>query len=87
MAVKKFVVTYKSEFGHTGGKVMTGLELAELYGFSDCSGEEVLRVWEIFDDGSLIPCRFWGSCTVPLNVLYVHRIGNYEPYEYEWPEH
>lgn len=82
------MVTWQS--GATGGyyeKEMTGSELAKLYGFSDCTGDEVLRVWEVYKDGSLVPCEFWGSCYSPMNVLMVHRFGNYEPYEYEWDEH
>lgn len=85
--MKKFVVTYKHEEIGVMCKVMTGSELAMLYGFSDCSDVEVLRVWEVGNDGHLIPCTFWGSYTAPFNYLYVYRIGNYEPYEYEWPEH
>lgn len=84
----KFVVTWKSGFdGEICCKVMTGNQLANLYGFSDCSDDEVLKVWEVYKDGSLIPCEFWGSTYHPKNILMVHRYGNYEPYEYEWPEH
>lgn len=85
--MKMFVVTYKTEFGGIECHVMTGNKLAEKYGFSDCSCEEILRVWEVGNDGNLIPCRFWNNWSAPHNVLCIHRLGNYEPYEYEWAEH
>ena len=85
---RQFVVTWKSgDDDEILCRVMTGYQLAGLYGFSDCSGDEVLKVWEVYSDGSLIPCEFWGNYYYPMNVLMVHRLGNYEPYEYEWDEH
>lgn len=87
--MKKFMVSYKS--GMTGSyyeKEMTGGELAELYGFSDCTGDDVLSVCEIMPfDGRLVRCRIWEEYPREHNVLYVHRNGNFEPYEYEWDEH
>lgn len=47
----KYVVTYKTEFG-VGCRIMTGHELAEMYGFSDCSDEEVLFVYRVLEGGS-----------------------------------
>lgn len=87
--MKRFVVTYYvgGSSSDLGCKVVTGNQLAEMYGFSDCTGDEIIRVWELYSDGNLIPCEFWGSTYSPMNVLMVHRAGNYEPYEYEWPEH
>lgn len=86
--MKNFVVTYRSGCDETVNcAIMTGNQLTNMYGFSDCTGDEILRVWEVYDDGDLVPCEFWSACYAPYNVLYVHRLGNYEPYEYEWPEH
>lgn len=82
------MVTWKSGCdGETLCNMMDGYQLAWMYGFSDCTDDEVLRVWEPDSKGELIPCEFWGSLHFPKNVLMVHRLGNYEPYEYEWPEH
>ena len=84
--MEKYVVTYKTEFGGIGCKIMTGQELAEMYGFSDCSGEEVLHVYRTMEDGHLYDCPFHGSWKAPLNRLIVNR-DLYDTVEYEWPEH
>lgn len=81
--MRKFVVTYRYDNGSAVCNVMEGNELAKLYGFSDCTDVEVLRIWEVARDGDLLLCRFWDD----RNVLFVYRLGNYEPYEYEWDEH
>ena len=80
-----FSVTYVAD-GVEHTRSMNGNELAKLYGFSDCTGVDILEVHEIVN-GRKIRCEIWGSCYAPYNVIYVHRFGNYEPYEYEWPEH
>ena len=85
--MEKFVVTCKSEIEHkTFCDMLTGYELAEMYAFAENDEEIILRIWEPTDDGDLIPCRFWGDYYGCKTVLYVHRFGNYEPYEYEYPE-
>lgn len=81
--MRKFAVTYRYDNRSAICSVMEGNELARLYGFSDCTDVEVLKIWEVARDGDLVPCWFWGD----RNVLFVHRFGNYEPYEYEWDEH
>lgn len=87
--MKKFMVAYKSGLdGSYCEKEMTGNELAHLYGFSDCSGDDILSVCEISPfNGRLTHCRIWEEYPRSHNVLYVHRDGNHEPYEYEWEEH
>lgn len=86
--MKKFLVAYKCHLDNEfHEKEMTGDELAFMYGFFDCTGNEVLAVSEIMPSGRLISCRIWEEYPRSRNVLYVHRAGNYEPYEYEWPEH
>lgn len=86
MEVDNYIVTYKTEFGGIGCQIMTGQKLAEMYGFSDCSGEEVLFVYRVLEDGNLWKCDFHGSWKAPFNRLIVSR-GCYDTVEYEWPEH
>lgn len=86
--MKTYVVTYiPGDGGKAVCKIMTGNDVAHLYGFSDCFGEEIKHVWEISENGDLIPCVIWGNFHAPMNILNIHRLGNYEPDQYEWPEH
>ena len=48
----QYVVTYRPDYGEPiVCKVMDGTELANLYGFSDCSGVIIKKVWEVNKDG------------------------------------
>ena len=86
MRTEKYVVTYKTEIGGIGCQIMTGQKLAEMYGFSGCSGDEVLFVYRVLEGGNLWKCDFHGSWKAPFNRLVVNR-GLYDTVEYEWPEH
>ena len=82
----KYVVTYKHEDGTLNCKVMTGQELANMYGFSDCTGEKVLYVYRVLEGGNLWTCGFHTSWDAPFNRLTIHR-GIGDIVTYEWEEH
>lgn len=82
--MRKYVVTFRTEpWKSVSVTVWDGNDLAFAYGFFDCTGTEIIKVWAVDSAGNLIPCKFWGDG----NTLFVHRFGDYEPEEYEWPEH
>lgn len=84
--IENYVVTYKDDDVNVRCAIMTGNQLASLYGFSDCTGFEVLHVYRTMEDGHLYDCPFHGSWKAPLNRLIVNH-GLYDTVEYEWPEH
>lgn len=67
---------------------MSGQSLADMYGFSDCTGAQDFKVWE-FDEysGELIRREIYGSCTAPFNWLVIVDDDAMEIARYEWPEH
>ena len=82
----KYIVTYMYDDEEANCKIMTGDQLAHLYGFSDCFGVKVLHVYKMLGDGHLFDCPFHGSWKAPFNRLYVN-IGIGETVCYEWDEH
>lgn len=82
----KYVVTYKNYDGEVNCKVMTGHELANMYGFTDCTGYKVISVWRVTESGNLFMCLFYGSWKAPYNRLIVER-GIGDTVIYDWDEH
>ena len=86
--MRKYVITFKiGEREKANCAVMTGNELARTYGFSDCTGIEVLKVWEVQADGNLIECEFGGSVEQPLNWIQIFNPVTMADSWYEWAEH
>lgn len=92
--MKNYFVSWKYP-GYTGNGddkvqfcVVSGQGLADLYGFSDCSGAYDFKVWE-FDEysGELIRREIFGSCKAPYNWLIIVDDEAMEIARYEWPEH
>lgn len=82
----KYIVTYKTEFGGVGCQIMTGQELAEMVGFSDCFEEEVIEVWEVSSYGNLMPVSIHYPDHAPFNRLMVEDVCGIVK-EYYWEEH
>lgn len=68
-------------------RVMTGIELAEMYGFSDCNEVDIKHVWKFMRDGDLVEVDFHGSCKAPFNQLVIETFSGHEIERIEWPEH
>ena len=66
---------------------MNGTELAKMYGFSDCSGVEIKRVFEVNKDGDLEECKLRDNRQFPYNCLCIQNMENYKVDMYTWPEH
>lgn len=67
-------------------KLVSGQELADLYGFSDCSGDSDFKAWEVQPYGDLKPCLLESANEVPYNrLVIVPLLGNKQVYM--WEEH
>lgn len=82
----KYVVCYKFEDGTVNCEVATGNRIANLYGFGDCTGIEVLYIYRICEDGHLFSCHFRGTWVAPFNRLLIE-CGIAEYAMYEWDDH
>ena len=84
----QYVVTYRPEIDEPiVCKVMDGTELANLYGFSDCSGVIIKRVWEVNKDGELEKCVLRDNRKPPYNWLCIQNMENMKVDMYTWNEH
>ena len=82
-----YVVTWHVlELGYNA-KQMNGNELARLYGFSDCTDVGDIKVWELANDGNLIPCKIGTKIEPSLNWLWVENTLTGKVDMYTWPEH
>lgn len=68
-------------------RVMTGYELAKMYGFSDCVFVDILHVWKFMRDGDLVEVNFHGNCEAPYNYLVIETFSGHEIERIEWEEH
>jgi len=83
-----YVVTYRPEIGKPiTCKVMNGNELANMYGFSDCTGVEIKRVFEVNKDGNLEIVALRDNRKPPYNWLCIQNMENMKVDMYTWNEH
>ena len=67
-------------------ELVSGEKLANLYGFSDCSGDNNFKAWEITANGNLLPVVLHTPTVAPYNRLLIEDVyGQIDIYE--WDEH
>ena len=82
-----YVVTYNvPEHGYIAMQ-MNGNELAKAYGFSDCTDASDFKVWELMEDGNLVPCKIGTRIDSNINWLWVENTLTTKVDMYTWPEH
>ena len=83
--LKKYVVVYRND-DVIGCAVMSGQEVANTYGFSDCSGTEITSVFMVLGDGGLTRCHLRPAYIPPLNRVTISPMWG-EDETYYWEEH
>lgn len=86
--MESYIVTYVSGMDDSiVCKVMNGNQIANIYGFSDCTGDKLIGIYEVNVDGSLTKCEFNGSVEAPFNWLLIFNPERMSDSWYEWNEH
>ena len=81
------VVIRRYDDGSMNCRVMPVERLANLYGFSDCSGESHFRVYGMDSCGALHELYAYGSYKAPFNRMVLENSMGDIIGTWEWPEH
>ena len=86
--MKRYAITSKlGSDDYIYAQVVNGNRLAELYGFSDCTGFELIQAMEVMPDGSFEKVDVCGSITAPFNRLVVINPRTGSEDIFWWKEH
>ena len=86
--MKRYAITSKlGDDGYIYAQVVDGNHLAKLYGFSDCTGFELIQAMEVMPDGSFEKVNVNGSVKAPFNRLVVTNPRTGSEDVFWWDEH
>lgn len=86
--MKRYAITNKlGNNGYIYAQVVDGNRLAKLYGFSDCTGFELIQAMEVMSDGSFEKVNVRGSVRAPFNRLVVTNPRTGSEDVFWWDEH
>lgn len=88
MEMKRYAITHKLEKdGYIYAQIVDGNRLAKLYGFSDCTGFDLIQVMEVMPDGTFEKVNVCGSMKAPYNRLFIVNPRTGHEDIFWWDEH
>ena len=86
--MKRYAITSKlGTDDYIYARIVNGNRLAEIYGFSDCTGFELINAMELMPDGSFEKVEVHGCTQAPFNRIVVLNPHTGHEDIFYWDEH